>query len=84
MTVSIFPLSLLSGMLNLTTVLHDLMISRYSSGMPVFEAALSKNNLTCSKNLGSWNSSVLGPKFYGSKGFLVCAAEKLNCSKRQG
>jgi hypothetical protein len=39
---------------------------RYSSGMPVFEAALSKNSLTYSKNLGSSKSSSFGPKFLGS------------------
>jgi len=35
------------------TELQALMRFKYSSGMLVLEAALSKNNFTCSKNLGS-------------------------------
>jgi hypothetical protein len=55
-------------MLNLTTALHALMMFRYSRGTSVLEAALSKNNFTYSRNLGSWNSSKCGPKFEGSSG----------------
>ena len=62
--VSMVPLSLLKGMLNLMTVSHAWINLRYSSGIPVFLAALSKNSLTCSKNLGSSCSSSLGPNFY--------------------
>lgn len=78
MIVSIFPLSLLNGILNLITVLQALIRFKYSSGMSVFEAALSKKSLTYSRNLGSWNSSNLGPKLDGSRGLVFyAAAEKL-------
>ena len=60
------PLSLLRGMLNLTTVSQALMSLRYSSEIPVFFEALSKKSFTYSKNLGSSNSSSFGPKFFGS------------------
>jgi hypothetical protein len=65
-TVSILPLSLLRGMLNLITVLQAFITSKYSEGISVVAAALSKKSLTCSKKRGSLNSSSFGPKFLGS------------------
>lgn len=71
------PLSLLNGMLNLMTELQALITFKYSAGMFVLEAALSKKSLTCSRKRGSLNSSSFGPKFAGStSGFPCCAYDE--------
>jgi len=65
-------------MLNLITVLQALIKSKYSLGTSVLAAALSKKSLTCSRNLGSWNSSSFGPKLVGSSGLAFDAADAEN------
>jgi len=71
------------------TVLQDLIKFKYSSGMSVLDAALSKKSLTCSKNLGSWNSSIFegpywdGSNFAGSIFVAAAAAEKFLISKQK-
>lgn len=79
------PLSLLNGMLNLITELQALITLKYSAGMFVLEAALSKKSLTCSRKRGSWNSSSFGPKLCGStSGFTDCADDEKLMRPRMG
>jgi hypothetical protein len=68
-------------MLNLITVLHAFIKSRYSTGMSVLLAALSKKSFTYSKKRGSLCSSSFGPKFFGSMGSVLVVAENLKRSK---
>ena len=68
-------MSLLSGMLNLTTVWQALIRLSHCLSISVFEAPDSKNSLTCSRKRGSPLASRFGPvAFTASVAFGAAAA----------